>query len=58
MDTYIIRIFRRSEQDPEEIIGTTEHIETGQKQGFKDLKNLCGIIAKPGPDPDKTETKL
>ena len=45
MDTYIVRIFRRSGQNPEEIVGTSEHVETGEKQVFKDMKKLSGIIA-------------
>ena len=47
METFIIRIYHRLIDKPENIVGITEHVETGEKQAFKDLKNLCEIINDP-----------
>jgi hypothetical protein len=44
METYIIRIYRRLVNRPEQIIGVSEHVETGEKNQFKNFQQLSSII--------------
>ena len=44
METYIIRIYRRSTDESESIVGTFEFIETGEKKQFVNCKQLKEII--------------
>ena len=44
MESYLIRIYRRDEKDPERITGTVEEIGTQKSQGFKNVVELGGII--------------
>ena len=44
MESYLIRIYRRDVEDPEQITGTVEEIGTQESQGFKSLVELGGII--------------
>lgn len=44
MDSYLVRIYRRDENDPEGITGTVEKIGTEKSHGFKNLAELGGII--------------
>ena len=44
METYIIRVYRRSADSPEEITGISEHVESGKKRRFKTVQQLCAII--------------
>ena len=44
METYIIRIYRRSSDGSEPIVGTFECVETGEKKQFVNFKQLKEII--------------
>ena len=44
METYIIRIYRRLVNRPEQIIGVSEHVETGEKNKFENFQHLSGIL--------------
>ena len=44
IDSYLIRIYRRDENNPEGITGTVEKIGTEKSHGFKSLAELGGII--------------
>ena len=44
MDTYLIRIYRRLANRPEQIIGVSEHVETGEKNKFENFQQLSGIL--------------
>ena len=48
METYIIRIYRRLVNRPEQIIGVSEHVETGEKNQFDNFQQLSGIILDSG----------
>ncbi len=50
MDSYLIRIYRRSPDEPEKIVGIIEEISTGHKRSFKDLSELCNAVAAPKPE--------
>jgi hypothetical protein len=47
MDSYLTRIYRRSKDDPDEIVGIIEEIDTGEKHSFKHVSELNAIITKP-----------
>ena len=40
MDTFIVRIYRRVAEGSLEPAGTVEHVETGERVGFTDAKEL------------------
>jgi len=44
METYIIRIYRRLVNRPKQIIGVSEHVETGEKNRFENFQQLSRII--------------
>jgi hypothetical protein len=44
METYIIRIYRRSADESESIVGILECVETGEKKQFVNCKQLNEII--------------
>ena len=44
METYIIRIYRRLADRPEQIIGVSEQVETGKKNKFESFQQLGSII--------------
>lgn len=55
MDSYLVRIYRRDENNPEAITGTVEKIGTEKSHRFKSLEELGGIIT--GKQQDKGEDK-
>jgi hypothetical protein len=46
MTTYIIRIYRRTKDKPEEVVGLVENVDTQDRLPFHDLQELCTIIAE------------
>ena len=46
MDSYLIRIYRREEDNPESIVGIIEEIGTKEKHSFKNLSELGKIICR------------
>ena len=44
MDSYLIRIYRRSADDPENVVGMVEEIDSGQTHAFKNLADLCKTL--------------
>ena len=44
METYIVRIYRRLADRPEQTIGVSEHVETGEKNQFENFQQLSRII--------------
>jgi hypothetical protein len=47
MDSYLIRIYRRSKDDPKGVVGVVEEIDSGQKHAFQNLSGLCRMLT-PG----------
>jgi len=45
MENYIVRIYRRSEIQPDSIIGLVEPVENGEIQPFSTLSELTAILA-------------
>jgi hypothetical protein len=50
MESYIVRIYRRSETIPHKLIGVVEEVEAGEKRAFTNLQELWEIL-----DPGKME---
>ena len=44
MGPYIIHIYRRLANRPEQIIGVSEHVKTGEKNKFENFQQLSGIL--------------
>lgn len=47
MDSYLVRIYRREEDNPEAIVGTIEEIGDKKIQSFKNLSELSKVITVP-----------
>jgi hypothetical protein len=55
-DDYIIRIYRRDEQDPGMVVGTVEQVGEKLKIGFNDFEELRLIMKVPrGRTPRRKE---
>ncbi len=44
MESYVIRIYRRYESEPERVVGLVEHPENGAVQRFSDVAELVNIL--------------
>lgn len=44
MDTYIIRIYRRRNGRPQQVVGVSEHVETGSRKSFQNMHQLNCIL--------------
>jgi len=47
MDTFIVRIYRRVARGAEEPAGTVEHVESGERAGFADARELLARLLAP-----------
>jgi hypothetical protein len=43
-DNFILRIYRRDEKDPENLVGQIEFIKSGEKIPFNGFYELYGIL--------------
>jgi len=65
MDSYIVRIYRRSPGDPDELAGLVETVGTSERVSFRDFPELASVLHRmlehKGPDADirlqQTEVK-
>jgi hypothetical protein len=55
MECYIVRVYRRNEPEPQNIIGLVETVGTGGTKPFRNAGELLDILA--GRDAKKTGTK-
>ncbi len=46
MESYIVRVYRRDEKDPENIVGMVEVVKTGAVKKFADRSELCDVICQ------------
>ena len=44
VDTYIVRIYRKVTRDAEDPVGTIEHVESGERSGFSDVRGLLARL--------------
>jgi len=49
MDTYIVRIYRRTSSSAPEPVGTVERIGSGERVGFAGRKELLDQLLAPQP---------
>ena len=55
MENYIVRIYRRDEQNPDDVIGMVERVEWDDRQPFRGLSELCKILSLCPEDARRTE---
>ncbi|MBI5193677.1 MAG: hypothetical protein HZA08_09590 [Nitrospirae bacterium] len=48
VDNYIVRIYRRDEEDIRKVVGIVEHVGAEEKQAFHSMDELCGILSSQG----------
>jgi predicted transcriptional regulator with HTH domain len=59
MESYLIRIYRRSQDDPENIVGIVEEIKTGLNHAFQGMSNLCKILSlEKFPEKGRSDKKI
>ena len=58
MENYIIRIYRRDDQNPDDVIGMVERVEWGDRQPFRGLSELCKILSLYPADARRTEMHI
>lgn len=47
MESYVIRIYRRGESEPERVVGLVEHPENGAVERFSGVAELVNILLSP-----------
>jgi uncharacterized membrane protein len=47
LENYIVRIYRRDQDRPDEIAGLVELVEVEKKQAFKNIDELSQILCSP-----------
>lgn len=45
VDNYIVRIYRRDEEDIRKVAGIIEQVGAEEKQAFHNMDELCGILS-------------
>ncbi|MBC2737790.1 MAG: hypothetical protein HF981_25755 [Desulfobacteraceae bacterium] len=58
MDSYLIRIYRRSPDEPENLVGVVENIDTGQQQPFNNLAGMCQAVSASRPHGEDPQRRL
>lgn len=54
MDSYIVRMYRRDAENPEELVGLVEIVGDDGKLPFHNMSELMAILAEPHPLAVKT----
>jgi len=44
MDSYLVRIYRRSKDDPEQVVGVVEEIDSGLNRSFQGMAQLAKML--------------
>lgn len=47
MESYVIRIYRRHEAEPERVVGLVEHPDNGEVERFSGVAELVRILLAP-----------
>lgn len=47
-DSYVIRIYRRGENDPAQMVGQVEIVGLDEKKAFASIEELWGILGAAG----------
>lgn len=56
MESYVVRIYRRYEAEPDRLIGLVEHPERGTTERFNGLTELLNILLAPTPSAEVVAT--
>jgi hypothetical protein len=46
LDCYIVRIYRKQENDPHALVGLLEEVGTQEKSAFSSIDELCELLAQ------------
>ena len=49
MDSYIVRLYRRDTENPENLVGLVETVGEEEKRSFHTVKELMAILSAPHP---------
>lgn len=49
MDSYIVRLYRRDNENPENLVGLVETVGAEEKRSFHTVKELMAILSEPHP---------
>ena len=53
MDSYVVRIYRKEEDDPRRLLGIVEKVGIGEKKIFSNLNELWSILNPVKKEPVK-----
>ncbi|MDQ3797453.1 MAG: hypothetical protein M3294_07830 [Pseudomonadota bacterium] len=48
MESYIVRVYRRNDSDPNYLTGMVESVQDGRRQRFSTMQQLWRIVAARG----------
>lgn len=54
MDSYIVRMYRRDAESPENLVGLVEIVGDEGKRPFRNMSELMAILSEPHPHAVKT----
>ena len=57
MDSFIVRIYKRSKENPGGLVGITEIVKTQEKKVFKSFDELLSILSLREPESGKKNAK-
>lgn len=46
MDSYVVRIYRRNSDSPQELVGLVELVEVNQERAFTNFEELRAILGR------------
>ena len=55
MDSYMVRIYRRAENDPNMLVGVVREIGTEEKRAFNTFDELRSILSSKNGDSNRTK---
>ena len=58
MENYIVRVYRRGDQNPDEVVGRVEMVEVDDKRPFRSLSELVKILLLCPGDLEKSELRV
>lgn len=58
MDSYIVRMYRRDTENPENLVGMVETVGEEEKRSFHTVGELMAILCEPHPHEIKINTPV
>ena len=56
-ESYVVRVYRRSQGDPAELVGVVEQVRTGRKTSFHNIAELWETLVCRGPGAARVASK-